>query len=1013
MPRDWCPKLGVAPTRTHRDITPTRILARYRPLRVVDETLGYRTRIAENRDGARVVVHEIDWSTDVSSAVQSRLKHEVLRLSTVSHDRFRAPVDFDFEHQTCRIVCSQLSLPQLSERLPAVLSIADTLSIAQDLLQVLQTVHESGLVLRCVLPGDIFLDDTGDSLRAIIGGCPPLMLLHGLRAGQSPSQMLTYAAPETLGALECDIRAPADLYSLGILLFECLTGEPPFQGQDAGELLFHHMTTPVPDLTRLNSQIPGPLGEIVQRLLQKHPRDRYQSAAGVLCDIQQMERAINDKVDPTSTCPLVLGTKDHGETLIEPAHVGRTNDMAVLESELKAVVAGESQAVLITAPSGVGKSRLLMEASSPAVARGCRLLKAQGQNEIGLTPLATVQPALQQCVDLDQLQNLQMSGEAAELLKQRLFRLPTDSRQLLAVGAVLGKEFSIETAAGLAEISYEAALEHLVEPRALCLIWEKTTEGTCQFVHDQIREAIQETLTDEARRRIHLSAAEHLVVNGSNNDFEIAWHYDEAGCPRLALPFAIPAAGSARRRHALEIAEQQYLIALRSCEALNTEPDFEILNGMGEVLMLSGRYLEAQPMLEAAILSADSPVTEAEISLKLGELAFKRDDKDQAVELWESALRKLGGQLPPNWLMPVCALKEICVQTLHSLFPGRLVRSRNGEGALRDRLIWRLYSRQAYGYWYLKGQLPLLYVHLRGMNLAERFAPTAELAQAYSEHAPAMSLIPLSRRGIAYGRRSLEIRRSLDDVWGQGQSLHFLAIALYAAARFEECIDIGRRSVRILERAGDFWEKHIAQYQVAASLYRLGRLTEAVQLAREAYDSGIAVGDDQVCGNIIDIWARASNGDLPAEIVQRELDRPRADVQGKGHVLLAQGVQLVTDNRYEDAVAAFSEGIRITAAAGISNCYTAPLYVWKATALRSFLETESPVTRAYRQKTILAHRRSARKAVLVALRFRSELPHALRELAWSLIFQNRVRRAMYLLNWSRPPLTHGKTGTST
>jgi hypothetical protein len=96
-----------------------------------------------------------------------------------------------------------------------------------------------------------------------------------------------------------------------------------------------------------------------------------------------------------------------------------------------------------------------------------------------------------------------------------------------------------------------------------------------------------------------------------------------------------------------------------------------------------------------------------------------------------------------------------------------------------------LYSRLAYGYWYLKGKIPLLFVHLRGMNIAEGFAPTPELAQAYSEHAPAMSLIPLRRRGIAYGRRSLEIRTELDDVWGQGQSLHFLAIALYAAGRFE------------------------------------------------------------------------------------------------------------------------------------------------------------------------------------------------------------------------------------
>ncbi|MCP4858611.1 MAG: hypothetical protein GY903_29385, partial [Fuerstiella sp.] len=182
--------------------------SRYRLLRVIDEASGYTTKIAADPDGVHVVVHEIEWSSDVPSAVQSRLRHEALRLSKVSHERFRAPVDFDFDNNGCRIVCPQLSLslPTLSERLPAALLVADTLSIAQDLLQVLQSVHEAGLVLRCVLPGDISLEDTGDSVGALIGGCPPLMLLHGVRAGQSPSDILTYAAPETLGALECDIR---------------------------------------------------------------------------------------------------------------------------------------------------------------------------------------------------------------------------------------------------------------------------------------------------------------------------------------------------------------------------------------------------------------------------------------------------------------------------------------------------------------------------------------------------------------------------------------------------------------------------------------------------------------------------------------------------------------------------------------------------------------------------------------------------------------------------------------
>ncbi|TMQ31201.1 MAG: hypothetical protein E6K70_23045, partial [Planctomycetota bacterium] len=75
------------------------------------------------------------------------------------------------------------------------------------------------------------------------------------------------------------------------------------------------------------------------------------------------------------------------------------------------------------------------------------------------------------------------------------------------------------------------------------------------------------------------------------------------------------------------------------------------------------------------------------------------------------------------------------------------------------------------------------------MNLAERYPPTPELAQAYSEHAPAMSLIPYFRRGIAYAQKSLAIRKELGDLWGQGQSLHFYGVVLYASSRFHECIE--------------------------------------------------------------------------------------------------------------------------------------------------------------------------------------------------------------------------------
>ena len=74
----------------------------------------------------------------------------------------------------------------------------------------------------------------------------------------------------------------------------------------------------------------------------------------------------------------------------------------------------------------------------------------------------------------------------------------------------------------------------------------------------------------------------------------------------------------------------------------------------------------------------------------------------------------------------------------------------------------RLSQRLGYAYWFARGRVPSLWAHLRELNLAERYPASPELAQAYSEHAPAMSLIPYFRRGIAYAEKSLEIRKALE-----------------------------------------------------------------------------------------------------------------------------------------------------------------------------------------------------------------------------------------------------------
>jgi signal transduction histidine kinase/CheY-like chemotaxis protein/tetratricopeptide (TPR) repeat protein len=1158
---------------------------RHRSDAIVDGPVRLVT--AADDSGNRVQIHTIDYAAGLSTAVRLRLEYETAKYADLGAALTGAPLGFEFSENFGEIVCSAIEGVPLNEMLQqGPMPFYQATAFAEDLLEELILLHRAGIVRRWLCPGDITIQGRtavkSAGGKAVIAAFAPLQMLMSLSNPAIASELAKYSSPESLGALEENVRPSSDLYSLGTLLFECLTGTPLFQTSASGDIVFQHMTCPVPRLTEIRPEIPQSLEEIVRRLLQKQPRDRYQSAAGVLHDLKQFRAAGG------TPHRLILGTCDQRDSLIEPAFVGRTAELDSIESELKLIQIGKSRTVIVSGASGLGKSRLFLEVARTAAGRGFRILRASGKNQAGLAPLSSLHEALKQCLlmigedaalqlvlrsalsehaqelgainpeivsalglsaagspdhvltdrriamtlaillgamgserqpillvlddmqwaddltllmleswhltnsrwtglligtrpsegvaqrllqgllcsiriglepltrqDHDQLlismagslpepalasiwrmsegnpfvasavvrgvvesgimtpsaegwrldearlRHLQMSGEAVEILKQRLLRLSDESRELLAVGAVLGKEFRLEMTAHVAGIPLNRVLSLLSEPRQNCLVWENRISGMYEFFHDQIRDAVLKCVPEERSKSIHLRAADYLCEVEPDRIFDIACHFDAAGEFRRAGGYAIQAAQRAHRAHALEIAEQQFRIALRSCENRSMSTDFQILYGLGDVLMLSGRYREAEPLFEQAIQCADSVFNRAEVTLKLGELAFKEDRKDRAIELWESALVSLGGKkITPSWRLPLSVVREIGVQCLHTLFPRLLVGRRSGEPSASDRLIWRLHSRLAYAYWYVRGKVRVLHSHLRGMNLAEHYAPTPELAQAYSEHAPAMSLIPLSRRGIAYGRRSLQIRTAQNDIWGQGQSLHCLAIALYSAAQYEECVDVGRRSVRILERAGDYWEKHTAQYQIAASLYRMGRFREAVKVARETYESGLTVGDFQVCGNILEVWARATDGDLPPEVLMAELERPRADVQGQAQVLLARGVCLLREEQFERAIEAFDTGIRVAREAGISNTYTVPLFSWKATALRTQLECRPPILRSRRRAIIKAHRKTSRQAVLLSLRFRTELPHALREYAWAQIFRNRNHRAQWLLRRS-------------
>jgi len=589
-------------------------------------------------------------------------------------------------------------------------------------------------------------------------------------------------------------------------------------------------------------------------------------------------------------------------------------------------------------------------------------------------------------IDPGPMKDVQTSRRAALFLSRRFELMAPEALNLLISGAVLGKVFDLTLAVSLSGQSASEVTSALSDARHRQILWIDELENRCSFTHDKLRETLLGRLQPTEHMSLHRRAAELIEGNDRDRVFELAYHFDAAGEPGRALHYALAAAELARGRHALEVAAAHYRIAERAMSepraARDDEISARIAEGLGDVLTLQGDYAEAAGHFELALSLTTEPIGRAVIDGKLGNIAFKRGDQTQARRYLEGALRDLGRWVPRHgWSRLLSTLGQVWVQILHTAAPRLFLARRSTVGAEREFAAIRIYSRLAYVYWFSAGKIPCAWAHLREMNMAERYPPSPELAQAYSEHAPVMTMIPWYARGLAYAKRSLEIRRELGDAWGIGQSLSFLGVVLYASSRYRECIEACRESVRLLERTGDRWEQNTATWHQIFSHYRLGELQTAVELAQELYGTATAIGDTTSAGIALSGWARSAIGQVPENWVATELGRDLDDAHTATEVRLAEAVRLLYAGEPAQAVERLNEACGIIRAAGLRQEYIAPVRPWLATALRMQAEGADTYQPKTREQLLRRAARAARQADRLSRSYRNNRPHALRERA--------------------------------
>jgi len=241
------------------------------------------------------------------------------------------------------------------------------LRTAVGLAKTLGQVHQHGLIHKDIKPANVFVDDTGNAWLTGFGIASQLP--HERQSPEAPEFIagtLAYMAPEQTGRMNRSIDSRSDLYSLGVTLYEMLTGSLPFTASDPMEWVHCHIARqPAAPSERLRT-VPAQVSAIIMKLLSKTAEERYQTAAGVESDLR---RCLSQWESQGRMDDFTPGAHDTPDRLMIPEKLyGRDREVDTLLTAFERVVGGgRPELVLVSGYSGIGKSAVVNELHKPLV----------------------------------------------------------------------------------------------------------------------------------------------------------------------------------------------------------------------------------------------------------------------------------------------------------------------------------------------------------------------------------------------------------------------------------------------------------------------------------------------------------------------------------------------------------------------------------------------------------------------------------------------------------------------
>jgi predicted ATPase/serine phosphatase RsbU (regulator of sigma subunit)/tRNA A-37 threonylcarbamoyl transferase component Bud32 len=241
------------------------------------------------------------------------------------------------------------------------LPLIDLLTLMLHIVRAVGEIHQAGVVHKDLSPTNILVDPGLSSVR-IIDFDIASRLQREQQEAVAPSALegtLRYISPEQTGRMNRAVDYRADFYSLGAIFYELLAGAPVFECEDATELVHHHIAKRPFFPLQVRQRVPGPIREVVLKLLVKTPEERYQSAAGIERDLK---RCLDELRSTGDIVPFSLGEEDASDRFVVAQRLyGREVESETMLETFAEVSAGQKRILLISGASGVGKSSLVRE----------------------------------------------------------------------------------------------------------------------------------------------------------------------------------------------------------------------------------------------------------------------------------------------------------------------------------------------------------------------------------------------------------------------------------------------------------------------------------------------------------------------------------------------------------------------------------------------------------------------------------------------------------------------------